>query len=78
MPIYAIDDLIPVINPNSYIHPSAEIIGDVIIPQMALKKFLANLVGIVLTYSQERHEITWKKITCIVLGVANSLKCVVG
>lgn len=31
MPIYAIDDLIPVIKANVFIHPSAEIIGDVII-----------------------------------------------
>jgi len=31
MPIYAIDDFIPVIDPSSFIHPSAEIIGDVII-----------------------------------------------
>ncbi|WP_426357479.1 DapH/DapD/GlmU-related protein [Pseudocolwellia sp. HL-MZ19] len=31
MPIYAIDNLIPVIHPSSYVHPSAEIIGDVII-----------------------------------------------
>ena len=33
MPIYAIDDLIPVIKSNTYIHPSAEIIGDVIIEE---------------------------------------------
>ncbi|MFT5163429.1 MAG: phenylacetic acid degradation protein [Alteromonadaceae bacterium] len=33
MPIYAIDNLIPVIKSNSYIHPSAEIIGDVIIEE---------------------------------------------
>jgi carbonic anhydrase/acetyltransferase-like protein (isoleucine patch superfamily) len=33
MPIYAIDDFIPVIDPRSFIHPSAEIIGDVIIEQ---------------------------------------------
>ncbi|NQZ13020.1 MAG: transferase hexapeptide repeat family protein, partial [Algicola sp.] len=33
MPIYAIDDLIPVIKSNSYVHPSAEIIGDVIIEE---------------------------------------------
>ena len=33
MPIYAIDDLIPVIKSNSYVHPSAEIIGDVIIDE---------------------------------------------
>jgi len=33
MPIYAIDDFIPVIKPNTYIHPSAEIIGDVIIEE---------------------------------------------
>ena len=31
MPIYALDDFIPVIDPSSFIHPSAEIIGDVII-----------------------------------------------
>ena len=31
MPIYAIDDLHPVIHPDSFVHPSAEIIGDVII-----------------------------------------------
>jgi carbonic anhydrase/acetyltransferase-like protein (isoleucine patch superfamily) len=31
MPIYAIDNLIPVIDPSSFVHPSSEIIGDVII-----------------------------------------------
>ncbi len=31
MPVYAIDDLIPVIDSSSYVHPSAEVIGDVII-----------------------------------------------
>ena len=31
MPIYALDNFIPVIDPSSFIHPSAEIIGDVII-----------------------------------------------
>ncbi|MGB0386298.1 MAG: hypothetical protein ACPGWR_15925, partial [Ardenticatenaceae bacterium] len=31
MPIYALDEFIPVIKENCYIHPSAEIIGDVII-----------------------------------------------
>jgi len=31
MPIYAIDQLIPVIDTQSFVHPSAEIIGDVII-----------------------------------------------
>jgi len=31
MPIYALEDFIPVIKENTYIHPSAEIIGDVII-----------------------------------------------
>jgi len=31
MPIYALDDFIPVIDSSSFIHPSAEIIGDVII-----------------------------------------------
>lgn len=33
MPVYAIDDFIPVIKSNTYIHPSAEIIGDVIIEE---------------------------------------------
>lgn len=33
MPIYAIDNFIPVIKENTYIHPSAEIIGDVIIEE---------------------------------------------
>lgn len=33
MPIYAINNLIPVIHPSSFIHPSAEIIGDVIIEE---------------------------------------------
>lgn len=31
MPIYAMEDLIPVIDPSAYIHPTAVIIGDVII-----------------------------------------------
>ncbi len=33
MPVYAFENFIPVIKPNSYIHPSAEIIGDVIIEE---------------------------------------------
>ncbi len=33
MPIYALEDFIPVIKANTYIHPSAEIIGDVIIEE---------------------------------------------
>ena len=33
MPIYAIENLIPVIKSDTYIHPSAEIIGDVIIEE---------------------------------------------
>jgi phenylacetic acid degradation protein len=33
MPIYAIDNFIPVIKENTYVHPSAEIIGDVIIEE---------------------------------------------
>jgi len=33
MPIYAIEDFIPVIHPTSFVHPSAEIIGDVIIEE---------------------------------------------
>lgn len=33
MPIYAIEDLIPAIHLSSFIHPSAEIIGDVIIEE---------------------------------------------
>ena len=31
MPIYAIEDLIPVIDPSAFVHPTAVIIGDVII-----------------------------------------------
>lgn len=31
MPIYALDNFIPVVHPSSFVHPSAEIIGDVII-----------------------------------------------
>ncbi len=33
MPIYALEKFIPVVKANSYIHPSAEIIGDVIIEE---------------------------------------------
>jgi len=33
VPIYAVDNFIPVVKSNSYIHPSAEIIGDVIIEE---------------------------------------------
>lgn len=33
MPIYAIDNLVPVIKANTYVHPSAEIIGDVIVEE---------------------------------------------
>jgi phenylacetic acid degradation protein len=31
MPIYAIEDLIPVIDPSAYVHPTAVLIGDVIV-----------------------------------------------
>ena len=31
MPIYAIEDLVPVIDPTAYVHPTAVLIGDVII-----------------------------------------------
>jgi phenylacetic acid degradation protein len=31
MPIYALEDFIPIVKSSAYIHPSAEIIGDVII-----------------------------------------------
>ncbi len=31
MPCYAIEDLIPVVDPRAYVHPSASLIGDVII-----------------------------------------------
>lgn len=31
MPCYAIDGVIPVVDPNAYVHPSAVLIGDVII-----------------------------------------------
>jgi phenylacetic acid degradation protein len=33
MPIYALEDLVPVVKANTFIHPSAEIIGDVIIEE---------------------------------------------
>ena len=33
MPIYALENFIPVVKANTYIHPSAEIIGDVIIEE---------------------------------------------
>lgn len=33
MPIYAIEDLIPVVDPSAYVHPTAVLIGDVIIGQ---------------------------------------------
>ena len=33
MPIYALENFVPVVKKNSYIHPSAEIIGDVIIEE---------------------------------------------
>jgi phenylacetic acid degradation protein len=29
MPCYAIDDLVPVVHPSAFVHPSAELIGDV-------------------------------------------------
>ena len=31
MPVYAIDGIVPVVDPTAYVHPSAELIGDVII-----------------------------------------------
>src|SRR5271170_4879443 len=31
MPIYAIDGVIPVVDPTSFVHPTATLIGDVII-----------------------------------------------
>lgn len=29
MPIYSIDGLVPVVHPSAFVHPSAELIGDV-------------------------------------------------
>src|SRR5690242_12972796 len=35
MPFYAIDGLVPVVDPTAYVHPTAVVIGDVIIgPQV--------------------------------------------
>ena len=31
MPCYAIDDVVPVVDPSAYVHPSAVLIGDVIV-----------------------------------------------
>ena len=31
MPVYAIDGITPVVDPTAYVHPSAELIGDVIV-----------------------------------------------
>ena len=31
MPIYSIEDLIPVVDPSAYVHPTAVLIGDVIV-----------------------------------------------
>lgn len=31
MPVYAIENLIPVVNPTAYVHPTAVLIGDVIV-----------------------------------------------
>jgi len=33
MPIYALENFVPVVKANTYVHPSAEIIGDVIIEE---------------------------------------------
>jgi len=45
MPFYAIDDLVPVIDPSSYVHPLAAIIGDVIIGQNCYIGPFASLRG---------------------------------
>lgn len=33
MPCYAIDNVIPVVHPNAFIHPTAVLIGDVILEE---------------------------------------------
>ncbi|MDF2154597.1 DapH/DapD/GlmU-related protein [Vibrio sp. CAU 1672] len=45
MPIYQFANLIPVVHPSAFIHPSAEIIGDVIIEQNVYIGPLAVLRG---------------------------------
>lgn len=45
MPIYQFADVIPVIHPSAFVHPSAEIIGDVIIEENAYIGPLAVLRG---------------------------------
>lgn len=45
MPVYQFADVIPVIHPTAFVHPSAEIIGDVIIEENAYIGPLAVLRG---------------------------------
>ena len=33
MPCYAIDNVIPVVHPNAFVHPTAVLIGDVILEE---------------------------------------------
>lgn len=45
MPAYAIDGVIPVVDPSAYVHPSAVLIGDVIIGPHCYVAPLASLRG---------------------------------
>ncbi len=45
MPCYAIDGVIPVVDPTAYVHPSAVLIGDVIVGPGAYVGPLASLRG---------------------------------
>jgi len=45
MPCYAIDGVIPVVDPSAYVHPSAVLIGDVIVGPGAYIGPLASLRG---------------------------------
>ncbi len=45
MPVYAIDGLVPVVHPTAFVHPSAVLIGDVIVDAGCYVAPLASLRG---------------------------------
>ena len=45
MPVYAIDGIVPVVHPTAFVHPSAVLIGDVIVAEGCYVAPLASLRG---------------------------------
>lgn len=57
MTCYSLDGLIPVVDPSAYVHPSAVLIGDVIVGPHCYVGPLASLRGILAGLSSKRGPI---------------------